>query len=135
MFFLRILFFQAPENNIRVVSNFFKKYCSMIFSSQGTPLVSIMGNLLPVSTTPVANLHWFQQHRWQICRGGWSTNKFPNLQICKFAGLQSLLHLITFFAISTPNFCADLKLPQICKFFIFYRCIAKTNGPIQIFII
>jgi hypothetical protein len=37
---------EAPENNIKVISNFLRKFTE-IFASQGAP---------PLSTTPVANL-------------------------------------------------------------------------------
>jgi hypothetical protein len=43
--FFHVTFPQAPENNIRVISNFFRKF-GEIFASQGAP---------PVSTTAVAN--------------------------------------------------------------------------------
>jgi hypothetical protein len=62
----------SPENNIRVISNFFEKI-SEIFVSQGAP---------PVSTKPSANFATgtagvfatsdkfatMSTYRWQICR-------------------------------------------------------------------
>ncbi len=70
----------------------FSNFCSGIFASQGTPLVSTtqMGNLPPVSSTPVANLHQYQQHRWQLCREGRSQNSL-NLwafRKCSISGLS-----------------------------------------------
>ncbi len=47
-FFSWITFPQAPDNNDRIISNFFRKF-TVIFASQG------------------ANCHWYQQHRRQIC--------------------------------------------------------------------
>jgi hypothetical protein len=45
-FFARIIFPQAPENNTRVIFDFFPKFAE-IFTSQGAP---------PVLTPPVANV-------------------------------------------------------------------------------
>jgi hypothetical protein len=47
---------QAPENNSRVISNFFRKFAE-IFASKGAPPVSTTpgANLPPVSMTPAAN--------------------------------------------------------------------------------
>ncbi len=56
-FFSWITFVQAPDNNIRIISNFFEKFAE-IFASQGAP---------PVSLTPVANCRRHQRHRRQIC--------------------------------------------------------------------
>jgi hypothetical protein len=77
-FLLQVFFMnhpQAPENNIRVISNFFQKFAK-IFASQGAPLMSTtpvailppvplvlltpVANLPPVSTTLVANCHRYQ---------------------------------------------------------------------------
>jgi hypothetical protein len=99
--FLMNPLFQAPENKIRVISNFFKKFCSGIFASQGTPLVSTtqMGNLQPVSSTPVANSHRYQQHRGKFAEEGGPQLSSGNLQICgltkfvKFANLPQVWHL------------------------------------------
>jgi hypothetical protein len=44
-FFSRLIFHQAPENNIRVILNYFRKF-SEIFACQSAP---------PISTTPVAS--------------------------------------------------------------------------------
>ncbi len=54
-FFLWINVPPAPEYPIRIVSNFLRKFAE-IFASQGSP---------PVSTTPAANCHRYQRHRWQ----------------------------------------------------------------------
>ncbi len=79
-FFSWINFPQAPENNIRVILNFFQKFAE-IFASQGAPLPLVLltpvanlsqvstipaANLPPVSMTLVANCHQYQWHRWQI---------------------------------------------------------------------
>jgi hypothetical protein len=55
-FFPWITFPQAPENNTRVISNFFQKFAE-IFPSQGAIPVSVTpgANLPPVLTTPAAN--------------------------------------------------------------------------------
>ncbi len=53
-FFSWITFSQAPENNIRVMSNFFENLRCKV---QGAPPVSLtpVAKLTPVSTTPAAN--------------------------------------------------------------------------------
>jgi hypothetical protein len=53
--FFMIIFPQAPENNMGIISNF-SKICE-IFASQGAPLVSSTpgANWPPVSTTPTVN--------------------------------------------------------------------------------
>jgi hypothetical protein len=92
-----ITFPHAPENNIRVISNFFENsrrsqvklhhrvpisltrvanlplvsttpVSNFATSFANLPLVSMIpaANLLPLSTTPVANCQWYQRHRWQI---------------------------------------------------------------------
>ncbi len=55
-FFSWIIYPQAPENNIRVISNFCRKF-QEIFTSKGAPLVS---------TTKAANLPPVSWHQWQI---------------------------------------------------------------------
>ncbi len=91
-FFSWITFPQAPDNNIRIISNFLRKFAE-IFASQGAPPVANCRRYQPpaanfppvsttpaanfassspcvfprVSTTPVANFHRYQRHRRQIC--------------------------------------------------------------------
>ncbi len=67
-FFSWITFPQAPENNSRVIYNFFWKF-EEIFAGQGAPPVSTtpLANLPPVLMTPVANCRRYQRHRQQIC--------------------------------------------------------------------
>ncbi len=55
-FFSWIIYPQAPENNIRVISNFCRKFAE-IFTSKCAPLVS---------TTKAANLPPVSLHQWQI---------------------------------------------------------------------
>ncbi len=91
-FFSWITFPEAPENNIRVISNFLRKFAE-IFASQGAPPVSTTPvanlppiplvlltpvanwppvstipaeNLPPLLTPPGANCHRYQRYRWQI---------------------------------------------------------------------
>ncbi len=54
--FHEIVFPQAPENNTRVLSNFFQKFAE-IFASQGAPQVSttLVATLPPVSVSLAAN--------------------------------------------------------------------------------
>ncbi len=70
-FFSWITFSEAPENNIRIISNFFEN--SRRFSQvkpRCTTGVNDTGGKLPmVSTTPVANFRWYRRHRWQIATG------------------------------------------------------------------
>ncbi len=88
-----ITFPQAPDNNIRIISNFFensRRYSQVKVHHrcqqhwwqilQPVPLVLLtpvanlspvstipVANLSPVSTTQVANCHRYQRHRRQIC--------------------------------------------------------------------
>jgi hypothetical protein len=92
-FFSCITFSQAPDNNIRIISNFFENlrrysqvkvhhWCQrhrwqilptvplvLLTPVANLPPVSTIpaANLLPVSTTPVASCHRYQRHRRQIC--------------------------------------------------------------------
>ncbi len=59
-FFSWITFPQAPDNNIRIISNFFEN--SRRYSQVK---VHHVANLPPVSMTPVANCRRYQRHRQQ----------------------------------------------------------------------
>ncbi len=93
-FFSWITFPQAPENNSRVISNFFENSRRYTGGKFATGINDTGGkfchqfrmccwhrwqichrcqryrrqNLPPVSTTPVANCHQYLRHRRQICR-------------------------------------------------------------------
>ncbi len=74
--------FPAPENNIRVISNFFEnswrhsqvkvhhryqRHRRQILQPVTLVLLTPVANLLSVSTIPAANCHRYQRHRRQIC--------------------------------------------------------------------
>ncbi len=141
IFFPWIIFSQTPENNVRIISNFYE-------NSRRYSQVKVH--------------HRYQQHLWEICywcqlhqwqsvtravnfptstagvvdTGGQfaevGSPQIANLQICwitkfvSFADLRQVWQLADlrfanpiFLRFADPNFFADLKPPQIRKFFTF----------------
>ncbi len=82
-FFSWIIIPQAPENNTRVISNFFRKFAE-IFASQGAP---------PVSTKWWQICHRCQQHREKIYLYANSTTQSCPKEIMKTFLIEDFLHL------------------------------------------
>ncbi len=138
IFFPWIIFPQAPENTVRIISNFFENSQRFWKSRYTTGINNTCGKFATganytsakfatgINETGCKLSHrycWCCWYRWPICRGGRSTNcKSTNLwsyKICYICGILLVwqfadlwFEIPIFLRFADPYFLPDLKL---CK--------------------
>ncbi len=103
VFFLWIIFPQAPENNIKVISNFFDNSWRYLKAKVH---------------------HWYQQHRWQICH---RCQRYLS-QICRRCQCQwQLWQIDTGANITGGKFANGVNFSEL-RFFPFSAGVNDTSG-------